>query len=77
LNGGLDDWSLPGPCSALASQPANRLMTLHVYPDAYHHFDAPSGGSGYSHGHRMLYNPADAADARQRAVAFLDQYLRH
>jgi dienelactone hydrolase len=77
LNGGLDDWSLPGPCIALASQPANRLMTLHLYPDAYHHFDAPSGGSGYSHGHRLLYNAADAVDARQRAVAFLDQYLRH
>jgi dienelactone hydrolase len=77
LNGGLDDWVLPGPCVALASQPANRLMSLHIYPDAYHHFDAPSGGSGYSYGHRMLYNPADAADAKQRALAFFDQYLRH
>jgi dienelactone hydrolase len=77
LNGGLDDWNLPGPCIALASQPANRLMSLHIYPDAYHHFDAPIGGNGYSYGHRMLYNEADAADAKQRALAFFNQYLRH
>jgi dienelactone hydrolase len=74
LNGGLDDWSRPGPCVALASQPANRLMTLHIYPDAYHHFDAPI--DSYSYGHRLLYNAADTADARQRALAFLDQFLR-
>jgi dienelactone hydrolase len=79
LNGGLDDWSLPGPCTALAGMPANRLMVLHIYPDAYHHFDAPTGrgASSYSYGHRLVYNAADTADARQRVVGFLDQYLRH
>jgi dienelactone hydrolase len=78
LNGGLDDWALPGPCVTLASTPANRLMTLHVYPDAYHHFDAPIGRGGTNtYGHLLVYNAADAADARQRAVAILDKYLRH
>jgi dienelactone hydrolase len=34
LSGGLDDWTPAAPCVALANMPANRLMTVQVYPGA-------------------------------------------
>jgi dienelactone hydrolase len=77
LNGALDDWSLPGPCAALAGEPANHLMTLHVYPGAYHGFDTPSPAPHSNRGHMIAYDGAATADARQRVPAFLAQYLRH
>jgi dienelactone hydrolase len=39
LSGALDDWNPAAPCVALANMPANRLMTVQVYPGVYHAFD--------------------------------------
>ena len=39
LSGGLDDWTPAARCVSLANMPANRLMTIQVYPNAYHAFD--------------------------------------
>jgi dienelactone hydrolase len=75
LSGGLDDWTPAAPCVALANMPANRLMTVQVYPGAYHAFDIPGMPTHYQLGHMEAYDAAATADARARALAFLAQYL--
>ena len=75
LSGALDDWSPAARCVALASMPANRLMTLQVYPGAYHHFDVPGTPAHYYLGHMEAYDAAATADAHVRVQAFLYQYL--
>jgi dienelactone hydrolase len=75
LSGALDDWTPAARCVALASVPANRLMTLQVYPGAYHAFDIPGMRAQYKLGHMMAYDAAATADAHARVQAFLYQYL--
>jgi dienelactone hydrolase len=75
LSGGLDDWAPAAPCVALASMPANRLMTVQVYPGAYHAFDIPGMPTHYQLGHMEAYDAAANADAHARVQAFLYQYL--
>ena len=75
LSGALDDWNPAAPCVALANMPANRLMTVQVYPGAYHLFDMPGMRAQYYLGHMETYDAAATADAHARVRAFLDQYL--
>jgi dienelactone hydrolase len=62
-------------CVALSNMPANRLMTLQVYPGAYHSFDVPGMRSHCELGHMLGYDAAATADAHARVQAFLYQYL--
>lgn len=75
LSGALDDWSPAARCVSLANMPANRLMTVQVYPGAYHHFDVPGTPAHYYLGHLEAYDAAAYADAHVRVQSFLYQYL--
>jgi dienelactone hydrolase len=75
LSGALDDWNPAAPCVAIANMPANRLMTVQVYPGAYHLFDMPGMRAQYYLGHMEAYDAAANADAHARVPAFLHQYL--
>ena len=55
--------------------PANRLMTLQVYPNAYHAFDVQGMRDHYKLGHMLAYDAAATTDAHVRVQAFLYQYL--
>lgn len=81
LVGALDDWTPAAPCRALAAR-FPRLISLEIYPGAYHDFDAPdrpvvrrSGlatpPSGTGHAHTGTNEPA-RQDALRRVPAFLD-----
>lgn len=43
LMGEADDWTPARPCRTVAERVAPPLLTLHLYPGAYHDFDAPGG----------------------------------
>ena len=75
LVGALDDWGLgPASCSELAK--ANpTLVTVQVYPGAYHGFDTP-GDTHRSAGHMIAYNAEATADARIRVTEFLRRYMQ-
>ena len=75
LSGALDDWNPAAPCVAIANMPANRLMTVQVYPGAYHAFDIWGMRAQYMLGHMEAYDAAANADAHARVQAFLYQYL--
>lgn len=79
LIGAADDWTPPGPCEDLAAR--HQAITLHVYPGAYHGFDAPNSpvrvregvafsaaGNGRVH---VGTDPAAREDALSRVPAFL------
>jgi dienelactone hydrolase len=78
LIGSDDDWSLPKPCEALASEGTNpALVQIHVYPGATHSFDNASLAIGVRwKGHWMVYDASATADARQRVVEFLGGLMR-
>lgn len=85
--GASDDWTPAAPCIALgeAMGAGNAPLTVSVYPDAYHGFDAPSGrvtvrhdvpngvhpGQGVTRGP----DPAARALANDRVRAFLREHL--
>jgi dienelactone hydrolase len=82
LIGANDDWTPAAPCRELAAK-FPRDITLQVYPDAWHDFDAPNepirersglastaNGSGVAHAGT---NPAARQDALRRVPEFLDQ----
>jgi dienelactone hydrolase len=75
LVGALDDWSAGGAtCVGLAKiQPT--LVTVQVYPGAYHGFDSP-GDTHRLAGHMIAYNAEATADARIRATEFLHRYMQ-
>jgi dienelactone hydrolase len=54
---------------------ANRLMTVQVYPGAYHDFDAWGMRTQYMLGHMLAYDAAANPDAHAQVQAFLYQYL--
>jgi dienelactone hydrolase len=74
LVGGSDDWGGGANCMELAK--ANpTLVTVQVYPGAYHGFDV-IGDTHDSLGHRIGYNAAATADARTRVTEFLRRYMQ-
>ena len=77
LLGARDDWAPAAPCVVLANAQANGIMEAHVYPDAYHSFDAASGieKPHSAYGHMLAYNAAATTDARKLAIEFLYRYL--
>jgi dienelactone hydrolase len=74
LVGALDDWAPVAPYVALA-QANPTLVTVQVYPGAYHGFDIP-GNMTRSVGHVIAYNAEATADARVRATEFLRRYMQ-
>jgi dienelactone hydrolase len=66
LSGALDDWVPAARCVAIANMPANRLMTVEVYPGAYHAFDIPGMRAHYKLGRMLAYDAAATADAHAR-----------
>jgi dienelactone hydrolase len=75
LVGALDDW-VSGGASCLELAKANpTLVTVQVYPGAYHGFDTP-GDMHRSVGHVIAYNAEATADARVRATEFLRRYMQ-
>ena len=75
LSGEKDDWTPPAGCAAqLAMNKRVSKVTLKIYRGAYHGFDWP--GLDFSlRGHRLLYDPAAAADADVRVRKFLNTYM--
>ena len=41
LTGDEDDWAPVAPCTELTQKTSSQKVTLNVYPDSYHDFDAP------------------------------------
>ena len=86
LMGDADDWTPAAPCEGLVER-AKTLrapIDIHVYPGAYHDFDAPSSpvrvrrnvattASGTA---TIGTDPAGREDAIARAPAFLARYLK-
>jgi dienelactone hydrolase len=80
LNGASDDWTPAAGCQPLADRLAG-LVTVQIYPDAYHDFDALNkpvtvrrgaafSGNGDGNVHTGT-NEAARADARTRVPAFI------
>jgi dienelactone hydrolase len=74
LVGALDDWTLGGATCLELAKANPRLVTVQVYPGAYHLFDTPINTQNYR-GHMIGYNAEATADAHARVQAFLYQYL--
>jgi dienelactone hydrolase len=77
LVGAKDDWVTGGAtsCVALANAQSNPIMTVQVYPTAYHSFDVMARPHYYL-GHMLAYDADATADARSRVVEFLGRLLR-
>ena len=86
LVGDADDWTPAQPCLDLVerAKALKEPVDIHVYPGAYHDFDAPNSAirvrrniattaSGTA---TIGTNPAARADAMERAPAFLGRYLK-
>jgi dienelactone hydrolase len=72
MNGDKDDWTPAAACQAAATGKLN--VELAIVPGATHGFDMP-GITGEFMGHHMVYDSGAAADARQRADAFITAHL--
>jgi dienelactone hydrolase len=76
LIGELDDWTPAALCEINApSKRGHNEVILNVYPGAYHAFDWEGLNMTYQ-GHRLEYNAAATADAKNQVKAFLDKYLK-
>jgi dienelactone hydrolase len=80
LIGASDDWTDAKSCEKFMSRvdPTGTTGTVHVYPDTYHKFDDPSANRNVKvnrNVYTLRYNPASAADAHDRVLAFFKQYL--
>lgn len=75
LDGSADDWTSGGASCLELSKAYPALVTVQVYPGAYHGFDIP-GDLHNSAGHLVGYNAAATADARARATEFLRRYMQ-
>jgi dienelactone hydrolase len=76
-----DDWALPGPCERVAADLTQRgfPITSYTYPGASHGWDNPAARGQIHVGtevHTMIYNAADARDAHDRVLAFLNANLK-
>jgi dienelactone hydrolase len=69
LHGELDDWHHVARCRIIEGRSEHEI-TLKIYPGAYMAFDL-EGVDTTSDGHRLLYNPAAAADAVEQVRNFL------
>lgn len=86
LIGEADDWTQAEPCVDLAGRAKGMgaPVDVHVYPGAYHDFDAPNVplrvrrnvGTTASGTATVGTDPAARVDAIERAPAFLARYLR-
>jgi dienelactone hydrolase len=75
LVGAKDDWIFGGrSCLALAKGKATPIVTVYVYPNAYHAFDV-GGAPRRAFGHMLGYDADAAADARSRVSKFRGRYL--
>jgi dienelactone hydrolase len=82
LIGDKDDWTPADRCRQLQSAGFTRpeLVEAVYYPNAWHSFDMNArdrtvpGSAGKTH--RLVYDPAAAADAEARSKAFFEKYLR-
>jgi dienelactone hydrolase len=80
LVGASDDYTPAAECQQLLSaiDPSGAKSTLHLYPGVYHKFDDPSANRIAhvdGHAYTLRYDAAAAADAHQRVLAFLKQWL--
>lgn len=74
LIGARDDWTPAPLCRSLLRQNEG-LITLKVYPDAYHSFDMPIGGAFVFKGHRVEENVAARRDSQALMLAFFGAHL--
>ena len=72
LHGELDDWHSVARCRIIEGRSKHEI-TLKIYPGAYMAFDL-EGMDMTINGHRLLYNPAAAADAFEQVKNFLLKY---
>jgi dienelactone hydrolase len=76
LIGDKDLWTPSATCSTkMRPGQAGHEVILKIYPDATHGFDA-EGADLFIEGHRILYNPAAAADAIIQVKEFLTKHLK-
>ena len=90
LMGGVDDWTIPGPCVEMVDRMRQRGAdaTIVLYPGAYHYFDVvgqkltylPEVGNRNKPeeccGATVGYNASAATDARRRVARFFGYHLR-
>ena len=61
-------------------RPGQTIMTVQVYPNAYHSFDLPNNSlHAFAHsyaGHMVGYDAEATADARRRVLEFLARFMR-
>jgi len=74
LHGELDDWHSVARCRIIEGRSEHEII-LKIYPGAYMAFDL-EGVDRTSDGHRLLYDPAAAADAFERVKNFLTEHLK-
>jgi len=74
LHGELDDWHSVARCRIIEGRSEHEVI-LKIYPGAYMAFDL-EGVDTTIHGHRLLYNPAAAADAVEQIRNFLAKYVK-
>jgi len=74
LHGELDDWHSVARCRIIQGRSEHEI-TLKIYPSAYMAFDL-EGMDMTIDGHRLLYNPAAAADAFEQVKNFLAKHLK-
>lgn len=72
LHGELDDWHSVARCKIIEGRSEHEI-TLKIYPGAHMGFDLEGMDMTIS-GHRLLYNPAAAADAFEQVKNFLLKY---
>jgi dienelactone hydrolase len=75
LVGALDDWNRGGASCLELARANPTLVTVQVYPGAYHGFDSP-GEMHNTAGHMIAYNAEAAADAHVRATEFVRRYMQ-
>jgi dienelactone hydrolase len=75
LVGAFDDWTSRGATRLELAKANPTLITVQVYPGAYHLFDTPIKTQNYR-GHMIRHNAEATADARIRITEFLRRYLQ-
>lgn len=74
LHGELDDWHPVSRCRIIEGMSEHKII-LKIYPGAHMYFDL-EGVDTIKFGHRLLYDPAAAADAVERVKNFLAEHLK-